>query len=190
MTTKTPDRLARMLCECGCGQPAPIATETDSRRGQIKGAALRFINHHNVKLRINTIEHILMNLEPVTESGCLIWNGSIRSDGYCQVKWKQKMRFIHLIIYEHFKGPIPDGLEVDHICRVRCCANESHLEAVTPSENSIRRDAVRANCKNGHPLKALVRNGLNRNPARRCLICRKERDRQRWIKRKEQIRFA
>jgi hypothetical protein len=54
-------------------------------------------------------------------------------------------------------GPIPDGLHLDHLCKVRNCVRPSHLEAVTPRENVMRSDGVaslnarKTHCKRGHP---------------------------------------
>lgn len=59
---------------------------------------------------------------------------------------KGKTRFGHVVSHELFVGPIPDGYEVDHLCRITWCCNPRHLEAVTPQENKrrTRLDACRA----------------------------------------------
>lgn len=63
----------------------------------------------------------------------------------------------HRIAYELYKGRIPDGLTLDHLCRHRWCVNPDHLEAVTNRENILRgtgasaRNAIKTVCKWGHP---------------------------------------
>lgn len=57
----------------------------------------------------------------------------------------------HRWSYEHFVGPIPDGLELDHLCRNRGCANPAHLEPVTRRENALRGPGSKTACVHGHP---------------------------------------
>ena len=80
-------------------------------------------------------------------------------------------------------GPVPDGLEIDHLCRNPLCVNVAHLEAVTPSEN-VRRSprAQVTHCPAGHPLEGdnlyyqtTTRNG---RPWRRCKECAREANRR------------
>lgn len=81
---------------------------------------------------------------------CWIWLGSKRK-GYGRFDGLQASR----VAYELNIGPIPDGLEIDHLCNNRCCVNPAHLEAVTHQEN-VRRIFLRQPlCKNGlHARKA------------------------------------
>lgn len=74
--------------------------------------------------------------EPMT--GCWLWGGSINSKGYGRWKDRVKFHMAHRFVYETIIGQIPDGLQLDHLCRVRCCVNPSHLEPVTVTEN-VRR---------------------------------------------------
>ena len=69
---------------------------------------------------------------------------------------KAKKIYVHRAMFEAHKGPVPDGLCLDHLCRVRNCANPEHLEPVTNKEN-LRRGLGPPNrkvthCKQGHPL--------------------------------------
>src|ERR1700679_1899008 len=74
----------------------------------------------------------------VAECGCMIWMGSLDTHGYGHMTIDGKTRLSHIVSYETFVGPVPEGMELDHLCRVRCCINPRHLEAVTHDEN-IRR---------------------------------------------------
>lgn len=78
-----------------------------------------------------TIEN---NYEVVTESGCWIWLGATTRDGYGKIYNRMATSFF----YEKFIGPIPTGLEPDHLCKVRCCINPYHVELVTHKINCRR----------------------------------------------------
>jgi hypothetical protein len=79
-----------------------------------------------------------LNNYKVNDRGCWIWQGSIGRHGYGQIKWKNKSTVAHRVIYEIYKGIIPEGLILDHLCSVKSCVNPDHLEAVTFSQNSQR----------------------------------------------------
>ena len=76
---------------------------------------------------------------PVTESGCWIWQMATDSNGY-GVMQDDDGRLIraHVKFYLLQHGSMPEGTEIDHLCRVRCCVNPSHLEAVPHRVNSQR----------------------------------------------------
>lgn len=70
---------------------------------------------------------------------CWLWQGTITEDGrYGQVRRKSGLTVVHRYAYEHEVGPIPDGLDLDHLCRIRHCCNPAHLEPVTRGENLRR----------------------------------------------------
>lgn len=75
---------------------------------------------------------------PEPNTGCLLWLAQIDRDGYGRVWLDGKKRGAHVVAYELAKGPIPEGLQPDHKCRVRCCVNADHMEAVTPKVNTNR----------------------------------------------------
>ena len=77
-----------------------------------------------------------------TES-CWLWMATKFSPGYGSFKLHGKMVSAHRIAYEICNGPIPSGLELDHLCRVRNCVNPTHLEPVTKSENRKRASPFR-----------------------------------------------
>lgn len=77
-----------------------------------------------------------------TSGGCWMWLGRVGTDGYGRFGHDPA----HRRIYQLFCGPIPSGLQLDHLCRTRLCVNPDHLEPVTASENLKRshRDAPQA----------------------------------------------
>lgn len=87
----------------------------------------------------------------VTARGCWVWQKSRNNAGYGQM-WTgsrsdgtRKFRQVHIVSYETFVGAIPEGMVLDHLCRVPACANPEHLEAVTQNENLDRGRSARAN---------------------------------------------
>jgi hypothetical protein len=80
----------------------------------------------------------------VDDNGCWLWSGAFSGSGYGQIRegsrsdGTRRVRHVHIVMWEHFEGPVPDGLELDHLCRVRECCNPGHLELVTHQENMRR----------------------------------------------------
>ena len=86
---------------------------------------------------------------------CVVWVGSTNSRGYGLISIGGKVELAHRVAYEAAYGPIPDGMVIDHLCRVRNCVKPEHLEAVTQGENVRRGRAAAAlepggRCINGH----------------------------------------
>jgi hypothetical protein len=121
---------------------------------------------------------------PEPNSGCWFWMGTINWGGYGTIRVSDgRNRVVHRVAYETDIGPVPDGLVLDHLCRVRCCCNPQHLEAVTHLENvrrGLRCSANRGNglCAQGHDYEA---NKIFRRGAWCCRECRLA-DKRKWAR--------
>ncbi len=119
-------------------------------------------------------ENLLRRLR-LTCGGCVEFTGST-SHGYGTVRAGGKVKKAHRAMYELMVGPIPEGLEIDHLCRNRVCVNPGHLEPVSRLEN-IRRGtqgefwAAKTHCKQGHPFDA--ENTYVNSGKRACRTCRR-----------------
>lgn len=90
--------------------------------------------------------------------GCWIWLGTISRKGYARIGVGPKTRSVHRMTYEMARGPIGDGLTIDHLCRTRRCVNPSHMEPVSNTINVLRgagltaENARKTHCIHGHDL--------------------------------------
>jgi hypothetical protein len=115
--------------------------------------------------RKRLIDRIMEKISPEPNSGCWLWKGAATSAGYGEIHVPGRGgRLAHRFLYEMLRGPIPDGLQLDHLCRVRCCVNPDHLEPVTCRDNLRRSPLVarmrgesqrnKTHCPAGHPYDA------------------------------------
>lgn len=149
------------------------------------------IGRGNWKRPALTMEALESNSIPEPNSGCLLWLGVVNQFGYGRLRRKEVSGVVHRLAYELTKGPVPPGLELDHLCRVRCCINPDHLEPVPKIVNVRRgmagtstrqRTLARTHCPKGHPYSGdnlFQRKGTG---FRECRICMRERLRQQRAK--------
>ncbi len=120
----------------------------------------------------------------IKKEGCWKWLGYIRPDGYSEFAVDTSRNTpAHRIAYQEVIGPIPAGLQLDHLCRNRACVNPHHLEPVTAQTNTLRgetpaaRNVAKTHCPQGHPYDLLNTN--HRGGRRHCRACA-----PRWWKKK------
>lgn len=109
-------------CACGCG--TPVAQDR------------RFVSGHN------SLGRKKPNRYRVEDRGhdtpCWIWALATKPNGYGHVRVDGRDEYAHRAYWREAHGPIPTGLDLDHLCRVRACVNPDHLEPVTRAENMRR----------------------------------------------------
>lgn len=116
--------------------------------------------------------------QPIPFSGCWIWMGALSSDGYGSFYVDGRSIAAHKFSYEQLHGPVAPLIELDHLCRVRCCVNPAHVEPVTHKVNMLRGEgfaslnAAKTNCAAGHSFDA--DNTYWLNGRRGCRACNRE----------------
>lgn len=111
---------------------------------------------------------------------CWPWAGYLQSNGYGTANTPHGAVYAHRAVYEHLVGPIPQGKELDHLCRNPRCVNPAHLEPVTRRENQRRgvspsgKNMAKTHCLRGHALEGhnlCIVHRTNGKTDRRCRIC-------------------
>lgn len=125
-------------CQCGCGGKTNISKHTSRAEGWFKGKPIPFIFGHS-KFKS---PHEYLEEDSGWPTPCWIWQRAL-TQGYGRLFHNGSTYPLpaHRVVYERHKGPIPKGLHLDHLCRVRPCVNPDHLEPVTCAEN-VRRGLI------------------------------------------------
>jgi hypothetical protein len=146
--------------------------------------------------RVKSLEQRLWEkISPEPNSGCWLWTGYADPLGYGQTYVDGRVRWAHRAAYEFYVGKIPDGLVLDHKCRVPCCVNPDHLEPVTQKVN-VRRGLVygKTHCKLGHQFDEANTYLNPRNGSKSCKACRAMRaqkpERREWVRNYMRDRYA
>jgi len=126
---------------------------------------------------------------PTGVGGCWLWTACKNQKGYGRFGIGNKTYLAHRVSYEMHVGPIPAGLQIDHLCRNRMCVNPDHLEVVTTQENTRRGNAGKhhahkTHCPQGHEY-AGDNLYIKPNGGRDCKTCNRERKRERRQRQKE-----
>ena len=143
------------------------------------------------------LERILSRIT-ITEKGCWEWNGAKASEGYGHIRvgsrrdGSSRLVGTHILVYKALIGEVPEGKELDHLCRNHPCCNPDHLEPVTRRENALRGDvgiymiqkgASQTHCLRGH-LFDEANTYVDKHGKRSCKTCRRVAFRE-WKRRRK-----
>lgn len=184
------------ICMCGCGKATPIAKQTISEQGAVRGKPKRFVPGHNPRcVRGPGAAEYLVD----PESGCWVYQGYVNPDWgygvkYCPVKKKQTTA--HRFYYEQIHGP-QDGMVIDHLChkrdgscaggascRHRRCVNPDHLKAKLNKANILRGcsppaiNSDKTHCVHGHEFTPGNTYYRKDRTGRQCRECKRRRDKE------------
>lgn len=113
--------------------------------------------------------------EKASRTDCLVWHGAQNSKGYGCFAVNGSTQLAHRLAWEDARGPIPEGMTIDHLCRNRSCVNVEHMEVVTRAENNRRQArTVGGLCKFGHNLDEPDAIYTRSSGATECRVCRRD----------------
>lgn len=135
----------------------------------------------NIPRGADPAEHLDFYLPDRPEEGCWQWQGTLSTKGqYAVANIHGKQVKAHVLAYEKWMAPVPEGLELDHLCKNPQCCRPAHLEPVTPHENRARSNNPSAingrktHCIHGHeftPENTLLRRTPGNGTGRTCRTC-------------------
>ena len=141
------------LCMCGCEQSTNVAKTSWAKSGDVAGTPLRYRAGHQNSQAIPFV------IDETT--GCWLWKKPVHPSGYAFM-WdatQQRMRAAHCVFYARQHGPIPEGMDLDHLCRRKNCVNPAHLEVVTHAENVRRGVSTHLTMADAHLIRELRSHG-------------------------------
>lgn len=135
--------------------------------------------------RLTMLDRAIAMVRAGNTVDCIEWPGSRLPDGYAQGRnpGHSGLQYAHRMVYERLVGKIANGLQLDHLCKNRACVNPTHLEPVTPRENTRRSASfvaaqmAKTHCPNGHPYDWVDAG------KRRCRACYRANQNAAWARR-------
>lgn len=166
------------ICEverCGGAHYARDWCEAHYRRWRTTGDVQAGVPVHR-RIMGDDHERFWAKVTKQPDDGCWLWAGALSPAGYGRFDVGSRNVRAHRWAYEEERGPIPEGLSLDHLCRTRRCVRPGHLEPVTQRENVLRGEgfaavnARKTHCPRGHPLSGenLYRNHRGWRQCRAC----------------------
>lgn len=140
----------------------------------------------NLASAASDVSRLDEKITEVPEAGCWLWTGAVDRRGYGAFWFRKRVQRAHRASYIIHRGEVPDGLDLDHLCRTPACVNPWHLEPVTHRENCRRGDAGRnladrnrakTHCPRGHEYSG-ANLYVTTEGARACRTCRREWERR------------
>lgn len=151
------------LCMCGCSLPAPIAKRTTTGRS-VKGFPQKYLKGHQPRVGRYLKGPDYIEEDRGHKTPCWIWQRGRYTTGYGFASYGQtgtKKLLAHRFYFEKFRGPIPEGMSLDHLCRVPPCVNPQHLEPVTHAENCRRGEQSILTATQVTEIRCLIEDGVN-----------------------------
>lgn len=178
MSTRT-ERYPVICPDCGETRALRYAATWAIRRGLNSGTCDLCAKK---KRRRPHIQRVIEKIGPTDTNGCWPWMGNRTNRGYGGARNEHgRGTTAYREVYEILIGPIPEGLELDHLCRNPACVNPEHLEPVTGAEN--KRRAAEANyspvCPRGHVFDS-VNTYVGKDGYRKCRACRRDKAREKY----------
>jgi hypothetical protein len=121
-------------CHCRCGGRTNVSPYSHKGRGLVRGEPRKYINGHQGKCP--GPEYAIEDRG--YETPCWVWQRKRIPSGYGYLNFDGRQWVAHVLYWERVNGPVPDGYELDHLCRVRPCVRPDHLEVVTHALNVQR----------------------------------------------------
>lgn len=154
-------------CHCNCGMKTAIHKASCASRGIVRGTPRLFCRHHQ-----RTSPCLSSTAYEIEDRGyktpCWIWKKYLNWQGYGKMTYRGKNGSAHIFYWKAKYGEVPEGKELDHLCRVTACVNPDHLEAVTHRENTRRRSTSKLTMDKARQIRLLYSQALTTNPWQKC----------------------